>query len=102
MIKNVVPDSLYAKVETYVNGRESSTIGQVVGAVGRYIPATEAMKRSRLRGKNRKVNPNVDHGKHMILAEVLSVLFRLGKIRRISKGIYGPKLPTVFQEPRTA
>ncbi len=95
--------TLHELLVDYVNSHDETTISQAVGAVGKHVSAVRAMMRSRLRSsiERRRDAPNVDHGKRYIIAELLSVLYRKGKIRRMVKGVYGPKEPRLFEPQKT-
>ncbi len=99
--------NIHELLADYVNSHDETTISQAVGAVGKHVSAVRAMMRSRLRtsikGEHRRfmVPPDVDHGKRCLIAELLSVLYREGKIRRVGKGVYGPKEPCIFEPQKT-
>ncbi len=95
--------TIHALLVEYVNSHGETTISQAVGAVGKHVSAVSAMMRSRLRSKvkGRKAPSDVDYGKRYVVAEMLSVLYREGEIRRIEKGVYGPKEPHIFEPHKT-
>lgn len=82
------------------------SVGQVVSKVGPSISAAQAAssgRRDRRSMANRKRGSGVpkvklaDRGISRLVVESLARLAGLGRIRRVSRGVYAPPLPKIFR-----
>ena len=101
--------SLLHRILDFVHARESVTTDQVVAVVGRFIPEAQAVKNGRAYINRPYYRNRFDRNHSRYTTEYLARIGRKemvsmtlrravsrGKIRRISRGVYGPLLPQIY------
>lgn len=102
--------TLTERVRLVVLESPSSTIRQVLARVGRFIPATSAVRQGEktvchghrrgaegLRSPIYTLAHLAEIGRKQTVRYALKKLTRSGRVRRISPGVYGPPLPNLFE-----
>lgn len=94
--------NLHQRVLAVVLSTEEVSISQVLATVGRYIDASHAYTAGRRLRRNlpntgSKRRELVDRGRRHIVSHALCRLRKLGKVRRVRRGVYGPPLPRIFK-----
>lgn len=74
-------------------------VGNDVSAARAAVAARREQKKDRKRGRpmRRTVHASVSRGQRIAVTEALRRLCDGGKIRRVSRGVYGPPVPKLFQ-----
>lgn len=94
--------NLRQRVLAVVLSTEEVSISQVLAAVGRYIDSSHAHAAGRRLRRNlpntgKKRWELADFGRRHLVSHALCKLRKLGKVRRVRRGVYGPPLPRIFK-----
>ena len=110
-MSNILPDSLQQRILRMILSRGESTVAQVLGAVGRYISATDAVRTGKQRvvadvARQRRSGSSTysqshlaDLGRREMVRCSLRTLLRDGKLIRTARGVYALPPPRIYVPP---
>ena len=102
---------LSEQIVNHVEARAAVTSRQLLAMFGRYVDATTAVRKDddMVRAERKRRSPyagprslaeRVRSGRRIFLNQLTKHLVRVGKIVRVSKGVYGPARPRIYR-PKT-